>query len=319
MLTKNETIAPIYTKLAVAGLAAVLIGDRAAHAALDYGTADTLYTQSFDSLSATGTANPSWTNNETLPGFYAFHSGATSGATGRTTNSPDSIAVENWRAVNDYRSGGGSSSRLYAWGHGTENPTDRALGSLTGSSGTADAGDFFYALVLRNTTGQTLTSFTLSYAGEQWFDQFNTNGNVVGAHTLDFSYLVKPAFDAAADIPTQSGFGDYTRDPRLSFSSPVTGNPSTSSVVALDGNDPANRTQLSATIDVSWAPDDFLVLRFWDDDNDGNDQPHGIDDLSFVASAGSVPEVPEPGAAGLVLIAAASLGLARRRRRRRSS
>ena len=282
-----------------------------APAAIDYSTAGSVYQQDFNTLASAGTANP-WTNNVTLPGFYAFHSGATSTAAGIVRGSPDNIEPTNWIAVNDYRTSGGSSSRIYAWGHATIDPSDRALGSLAGSVGTSDPGDFFYGLVLRNTTGETLTSFTLTYTGEQWFDQLaSSTTGPVGPHTLVFSYLVKDGFDANADIPTQNNFGSYTLEPSLNFVSPTTGNTSTTSVQSLNGNLDENRGTISATIAVDWAPDQYLILRFWDDDDSGNDQPHGIDDLSFSATS---DVIPEPGTAGVLVAATASMLISRRRR-----
>lgn len=278
-----------------------------ADAALDYSTAGSTYTQDFDTLATTGTAN-AWTNNSTIPGFYLFNSGATNAGTGRVTDQVDNRAVGDWQQVVDYRTNpSSSSSRIYSFGHATETPTNRALGSVAGSTGSADPGDFLYALVFHNTTGQTLTSFTLTYAGEQWYDAFNTSGVVVGPHTLAFGYLVKSGFDAASDVPTQAGFGSYTQESQLDFTSPVSGNASTTSVINLNGNEDPNRTVISATVNVTWADGDYLILRWWDDDNNGNDQPHAIDDLSFSAA------VPEPAAFGGLAVGAL-LALAARRR-----
>ena len=103
-----------------ASLAGFLANQAPAQIAISAGP----YYQSFDSLATTGTANP-WTDNLTLPGWYAS----------KTSGGP---------TVTTYRgdTGGNNAGSLYSFGVvGVNNLADRAFGSI--ASGTP--GNFAYA------------------------------------------------------------------------------------------------------------------------------------------------------------------------------
>jgi hypothetical protein len=142
-------------------------------------------TQTFDTLANTGTAN-AWTDNSTIPGWYA----------------KDSVAPLT------YRAGDGSTSNgaLYSFGTGTN--TDRALGSV--GSGTTNT--VFWGVLLQNDTGGTITSLDVAYAGEQWRDGGGATPSV--AQTVTFSYVT--GNPASTDF-TVAGTGVSTLD----FASPV--------------------------------------------------------------------------------------------------
>ena len=100
------------------------------------------YSQNFDSLASSGTIN--WTNNLTLPGWYAARS---------TTNITTCLTGTGTSAT------GGT----YSFGVSGANPlTERALGSLAGSS-SANA----FGLRFTNDTGMTVTNLIVSFTGEQ--------------------------------------------------------------------------------------------------------------------------------------------------------
>src|SRR5687768_7884430 len=82
-----------------------------AHAVIVYAVAESTYSQDFNTLTPTGTANP-WTNDPTIPGFPLFNSTATNAGSGRLTGGIDNVAPAPWAPVTDYRSSGGSSSRM---------------------------------------------------------------------------------------------------------------------------------------------------------------------------------------------------------------
>jgi hypothetical protein len=111
------------------------------------------YTQDFDTLANTGTAN-TWTDNVTLLGWFS----------NRTT----------YRAS----AGGDNAGSLYSLGAAAS--TERALGSIASGSATP-----VFGVQIQNNTGTALTNFTLSFTGEQWRD-----GGAVAAvlNTLDFAY-----------------------------------------------------------------------------------------------------------------------------------
>src|ERR1035437_5866638 len=92
----------------------------------------------FDSLASSGTAN-GWTNNVTLPGWYASQSAGLG-------------VVSSYRA----ESGSGNSGALYSFG--ATSSSERALGSL--ASGTP--GNFAYGVRFINDTALTATNITIS-------------------------------------------------------------------------------------------------------------------------------------------------------------
>jgi DNA/RNA endonuclease G (NUC1) len=202
-------------------------------------------TENFDALASTGTG-VTWTDDSTIPGW--------------------------WSSRVNYNTGTGSSNTgaLYSFGVAGTNPvTDRALGSVA-SSGT---GTIFHAARLTNITGETIGSLDISYVGEQW-----RNGGNATAHTLTFQYQVAfPGAITGANAPTTG----WTTFSALSFTSPVVG----ATAAALDGNAPANRTAISATLAVSVANGQEIWLRWQDPDDSGSDHGLAIDDVSVTARA----------------------------------
>lgn len=275
------------------------------------------YTQDFDSLPTTLTTNP-WSNNSTLAGWYALQ------ANGGTTPALRSgRAVGTWNTIATIRAGDGSSNTgaLYSFGTGTS--TDRALGSI----GSGTPSDFIYALVLRNTTGAPMSSFTLSYDGEQWRNGGNTDS---ARHMLDFDYAVMAAAPTNADLQGgnltgYSGFEPtvWTTDSStsldktagtiptgtsalatpgtLDFEGPI----GTTTAAAVNGNVAGLVSGINGTVSVNWGVNEYLVLRWWDNDSVGNDHALAIDNVSFSA-------VPEP--TTLALLGLGALIAGRRRR-----
>ena len=196
--------------------------------------------EDFNTLASTGTGI-SWTDNSTVPGWYST----------RTT----------------YNSGTGSSTTgaLYSFGVAGTNPVgDRALGSVA-SGGT---GTIFHAAKLTNSTGGTITSLDVSYTGEQW-----RNGGNTTAHVLTFQYqIASPGTITGVNTPS-SGWTTFSA---LSFTGPV----ATATAATLDGNAPANRVAISATLPVSVAAGQEIWLRWQDPDDLGSDHGLAIDDFS---------------------------------------
>ncbi|MCO5297052.1 MAG: hypothetical protein M9921_09365 [Fimbriimonadaceae bacterium] len=212
------------------------------------------YNESFDTLTS-GT----WTDDSTLVGWYSN------------------------RTSYFFSTGTGTAGGLYAYG--ASSGAEKALGAL--SSGSADP--VLFAVRVRNNTGGTLTSFTLSFRGEQW------RSADTAVETLFFDYKI-----GASGI-TDTGFTGVSS---LDFDSPnVTGGG------AVDGNDAANRESLAETVNgLNWADGSDLWLRWSKPDTAGSDHGLAIDDLAFSASAAPVPEP------FTLLLGAAALGAARRRR-----
>ncbi len=229
----------------------------------------TAYTQNFDSLANSGTAN-TWTADTTLPGWYARRTLAAAGE---------------WAT---YRADNTNTGAIYSFGAAAS--TERAFGSV--SSGTP--GTITFAVVLQNNTSGILNAFDLSFVGEQW-----RNGGNTAAQTLAFDYKTVATFVASEVDSAATG---YTALPALNFVSPIVG----ATAAVLDGNLPANQANLSVTgTSVAWNPGEFLILRWTDINDGGNDHSLAIDNVTFNA-------IPTPGA--MALLGLAGLVAGRRKR-----
>ncbi|HEX5219112.1 MAG TPA: hypothetical protein VFZ59_06055 [Verrucomicrobiae bacterium] len=152
------------------------------------------YHQNFDALATSGVAN-AWTDNVTLPGWYASK---TLGGNTVTTYRGDT--------------GANNAGALYSFGvAGVSSLTDRALGSI--ASGTP--GNFAYGVRFINDTAVVQTNIAVSYTGEQWRNGGNTAG-----HSLTFSYRVSSVPIINSDA---AGAETWTTVAALGFSSPTTG------------------------------------------------------------------------------------------------
>lgn len=268
--------------IALLGLAAT------AGAQVPYSVINSAYSQNFDTLPASGSVN-AWTNNTTLLGWYAYNSlpGNTQSLGARDPLGTAGI----WNTTTNIRAGDGSSNAGALWSFGTGTDAERALGSL----GSGTPGDFSYALVLQNTTGITMDSFSLAYTGEQW-----RNGGNTTQQRLQFDYAIFAAAPTNADLQGINT-APYTLHAALDFLGPI----ASATAGALDGNLPANQAAVSDTVSILWGNNEYLVLRWWDDNDVGNDHGLGIDDLTFRAT-------PEP--TTMALLGLGGLLLARRRR-----
>lgn len=223
------------------------------------------YTQSFDTLAATGTAN-SWVNDSTLSGWAIY---TTAGV-----------------AVSAYRAGTGSTNNGAAYSFGTD--AERALGGV--GSGAFSG---YFALALSNLSGVALSSFTLSFDGEQW-----RNGGNITAQTMAFEYGFGSTYADVTSWAAPGGNFDWT--------SPI----NTASAAAVDGNAAGLVSNRGGTITTPWAADQTLWLRWTDENNTGNDHGLAIDNVALSVTAA----VPEPEAFALMLAGLGALGLLIRRR-----
>lgn len=211
------------------------------------------YTQNFDTLPTSGTFALSGAGPHAFDSapFNAMDLGgwhlAKFGGTG--TNALFNIST-----------GTSNTGSAFSFGVAGANPiSDRALGTISSNSTISRFG-----LVLVNTTGRTISQFTLSYIGEQW-----RNGGNTAAQSLSFEYSVGA---------TSVNAGTFNPAAVLNFTSPTVG----STAGALDGNANANRTAISATVTgLTWGAGQTLVLRWTDANDSGNDHALAIDDFSF--------------------------------------
>lgn len=201
------------------------------------------YAQDFNTLINTGSGT--WTDNSTIPFWYAQRSG-----TGT------SIAAD---------AGSGTAGNLYSYGTGTN--VDRALGSI-GSSNAA-AGNFAWGVLLKNLTGSPVT-LKVSYTGEQW------RNSAAAAQTVGFYYKTSSSAFTALNPNVNTG---WTAVSGLNFVSPVTGGVAG----ALVGNTAPNFTTVSnIPVGVTVAPNDYIMLK-WDDPDHQPGSDHGLatDDVTI--------------------------------------
>lgn len=216
----------------------------------------TNYTQDFDTLANTG-SGITWTNGTTLSGWYA------------KTDATASIVT--------YGTNAGTTTAGALYSFGTASATDRAFGfassnSYTGASGT---GKGYIGWRLKNNTGSTITSLSVTWTGEQWRKENNAS-----AHTLNLFYQT-------GTTVTDLTAGTWTTA-TSTFTTPIIG---ATTAAALDGNLAANRVAgIVATISgLSLASGDEIMLR-WEDLNDvGNDHLMAIDDVTINATSGAAP------------------------------
>lgn len=190
--------------------------------------------------------------------------------TGTSSNLPTgwSLSEAGTGADANYRAGDGTSNTGDSYSFGSN--SDRAFGSLQSSSVSSTLGACF-----TNNTGQPITSLLLSYTGEQW-----RLGTVGRADRLDFQY----SLDA-----TSLTDGSWMNVDALDFSSPVT----TSATGALNGNDPAHRTALSANLTgLNIQTGATIFLRWTDSNATGADDGLAVDDFALLPKTGDAPPPP---------------------------
>jgi hypothetical protein len=193
--------------------------------------------------------NAAWVDNSTIPNWYHARSGT------------GNLIVAN--------NGGSNAGALYSFGTGTD--SDRALGSV--GSGNAAVGNLWWGVRFVNNTGTTITSLAISYYGEQW-----RYSGTAAAQTVTFSYQ-------AGSSLTSLTTGTWTDVPALDFTSPVI----SGTTGALDGNAATNRLLISSTLAVNLAPNQEIMLRWYDPDHPGSDHGLAIDDLSVTPQGASGP------------------------------
>lgn len=258
-----------------------------ASAQVSYTTSGSTYSQDFNTLIQSGTAQP-WANNSTLTGWWLYRQPAP--GTDITT----------------YNAGTGSSNagNFYSFG-ASSTDADRSLGGVAsgggyfGSPGTGTVAGWI-AFSLTNNTGESLTSLTVNYNGEQWRDGGATTPN---AQTMALEYGFGASFTTVATwTPAGASFN---------FTSPVFAN--TGAGAAVDGNTAGLVAGLGGTINTTWNNGDTLWIRFIENNDVGNDHGLSLDNFSF---SGISAAVPEPTTYALVGVTMATAGFVTYRRRR---
>lgn len=190
----------------------------------------------------------------------------------RSTSGTSTALPTGWRLLETgtnantrYTTDAGTNTTGDTYSYGTGTSTERALGVLRSGSLIASLG-----FQVRNSTGQTITSLTISYTGEQW--RCGTAGRT---DQLDFQYSLN-----ASSLSN----GTWIDANGLDFVSPFT-----TSTGARDGNTTANRTTRTATITGISIPNNAVFwLRWTDFDASGSDDGLAVDDFTLRLNAGDV-------------------------------
>ncbi len=267
------------TRLSCSLAAFAVLPFATADAAVTYAASGSNYSQDFNTLSTATNANnetAAWANDSTLTGWYASLGGGTTPTQFRAWD-------------------GNAAKQGELLSLGSTTAIDRALG---GQNLTA-VENIRYGLQLSNSTGTTLSSFTLGYTGEQW-----RRINLEAPDSLTFDYQIF-ASGGGNRLGTATGWNSVSA---LTFTAPVTG-----TSAGVNGNTGGQVVIAPVTTSgISWAAGQELWLRWTDNNPNGASGSEsrrfalGIDDVSFSA-------VPEP---ALSMLAALGVSLAGLRRRR---
>ncbi|WP_432800030.1 hypothetical protein [Poriferisphaera sp. WC338] len=226
---------------------------------------------------AQSAATLTWTDDTSISGWYVHKSADPAGP------------ITQYRVTS---SGSSTGIRLYLW-RNSSSSTDFSLGSKPAT----DTGAMMMGMRISNNTGQTLTSFTIGYTGEQWYKSTATQNN-----QLVLAYQISPSNDA------DDGWvdGAWTEVDDMRFNSPKEDGVAAS----IDGNDAENRVVLApkTVTGISWGPGEDIWLRWFDSNSSGVDQGLAVDDISFTAN------IPEP-ASMSVLVSTMMLAMNRGSRR----
>ncbi len=217
------------------------------------------YLQDFNSLSNSGSYNP-WTNNSTLPGWYAAQTAGDG-------------------AITNYRAGTGSGTAGGLYSFGASNSTDRALGSLASGG----PGKLAYGVRFTNDTSLAITNLTVNYTGEQW------RCSITNTQSLAFSYLVSGAALADADAGNAMSWVAFTN---LDFASPTTGDVHG----PLDGTTFTNQQTFINVLlpGVAVQPGEEIFFRWYDTDDSGADHALAIDNVALAWTSTTPGAAPSP-------------------------
>ncbi|MBV9987391.1 MAG: hypothetical protein JO301_06910, partial [Chitinophagaceae bacterium] len=241
------------TLLIAAGLLFLPVPAAIGQTTVSYTSPNSVYSQNFDGLPASGSFSPGGkgpfalsaapVNGTGLPGWQYWMPG------GSNNNAVFAIST-------------GSSTGNGIYSFGASGSPERALGSLSASSGI-----YSFGLILTNNTGIALNNCTVAFTMEQW-----RRGGSGNPNTWAFRYRT-------GNFTTIDQMG-LTDEHALDLVSVQTA----ASAATLNGNLTDNQRTVSYTIrNLNWKNGEQLLLRWDDADETGSDDGCAIDNFSFSA------------------------------------
>ena len=162
----------------------------------------------------------------------------------------------------------------------SKNSTYRSLGSLNDASNRS----IMYGVLIENNTKQKITSLDVAYTGKVW----RVGTSTTAIDTLKFEYVVLTQQSILRQLRDRQKFLGEIRArsaAALDFVTPSAMEATvTDPAVKVDGDDDANQTRMSATLNVTVNPGEVVLLRWIDNDEQGDDQALAIDDLVVTAT-----------------------------------
>ncbi|MCP2045845.1 T9SS C-terminal target domain-containing protein [Pontibacter sp. HSC-36F09] len=212
--------------------------------AVEMGRFITMYTQDFNTLPV-------------IAGEYKW---------GTTAFLPDGWSVNRSIQNDIIVANSGSSNKGDLYSYGNNGSTDRAIGALTASK----SGEMTYNLLLRNTSGKTISELDLSYAAEQW----RCGSEKTDVQRLLFTYAVAE-YPTSFNLEVSLKAKGWIIVPSLQFNSPV------SKILAghYDGNLPQHRKEFSYILPEAIPDGYYVMLRWYDPDELEQDHGLAIDDV----------------------------------------
>lgn len=207
-------------------------------------TTTSSYSQDFNTLANSG-SNNTWTDNSTISSWYWQTESSSTG----------------------YNASTGSSNSGKRYSFGATSSSDRAMGSI--GSGSPD--DIAWGVLLRNTSGVTISDIKISYRGEQWRYSGTSSSQTVQLH-----YKISSSIISDLEPDNNSGWISVSS---LDFTSPIT----SGSTGALDGNNSSNSEEFNniSIPSLSLADNEYIMIRWRDVNHSGSDHGLSIDDVTI--------------------------------------
>ena len=184
---------------------------------------------------------------------------------------------------NQYKGGNGASNAGDTYSLGTLGTTERALGSLASGSLISHYGAKFV-----NNTGAAITSFTISYRGEEW-----RLGQVARTNVDSLRFL----YSTTATNVSDTAAANWNENVALMFNTP---NMTATTAGPLDGNLAGNYTMKTGVVTVTIPAGGSLVIKWVDPNIGGTDDALAVDDVSITFAGGGGPVSNRPNVTALI-------------------